>query len=182
MEVRVAPRTNQRIKTPQARLRNGNPGMRTSEAKRAVVAGLLCPLSLAISVPAVTEAYLVLARPPQVWLDWGFIGMGALVSVLFGYVGFAIFGVPLYFVLRLLCRWPIVALVVAGAAGMFAALVTPPILLSTNWAYVLWDLRTLAENPRYWIDPTSLAGALTGILFWFFVRPGRNPRSNRTPP
>jgi hypothetical protein len=152
------------------------PGVLTSEAKRAVVAGLLCPLSLAVSVPAVTEAYLVFDRLPQDWLDWDFLSMGAMISVLFGYVGFAIFGVPLYFVLRLLCRRPIIALVVAGATGMFAALVTPQIFLSVNWAYAIWNLGTLAENPRYWIDPTSLAGALTGILFWLFAKPGHNPR------
>lgn len=140
--------------------------------KRAVVAGLLCPLSLAVSVPAIGEAYLVLNHMLRDQLGWDVIAMVALVSVVFGYIGFAVFGVPLYFVLRSLGRWPILTLIATGATGMFAALVTPQVLLSSNWAWALWNLRTLAEHPRHWIDPTALAGALTGILFWYFARPG----------
>ena len=145
--------------------------MRKSEVKRAVVAGLLSPLSLALSVPAIGEAYLVLNHMLRDQLGWDVIAMVAVVSVIFGYIGFAVFGVPLYFVLRWLRRWPVVALVAAGATGLFAALVMPQVLLSTNWVYVLWNLRTLAEHPGYWIDPTSLAGALTGVLFWVLARP-----------
>ena len=107
----------------------------------------------------------------------GFIPVFAIGALIFGYVGFAIFVAPLYFILRVLRQWPTASIAAAAAIGAFAALVTPQITAS-NQTIALWNLRTLADNPSLWIDPSSLGGALTGIIFGFLARPGYHPRSD----
>jgi hypothetical protein len=146
--------------------------LRGSEGRRALLAGVLAPLSLALWIPLFSWAQALLDGERPLWT----IAAAIPLAFVFGYAGFVIFGIPLYGILLLSKRVPVIAVASACVIGGFAALVTPQLLEAADGlSTVAWgNLRTLAATPSFWIDYISLSGAATGVVFWLLARPGRD--------
>jgi hypothetical protein len=89
-------------------------------------------------------------------------------AIIFGYVGMVIFGLPLYVAVRVVKKWPVVAVTLAAVIGVFAALVVPQ-LLELVRPIALENLRLIAQNPSDWLNAPSLSGGAVGVTFWYLT-------------